>query len=90
MNERLSSGQLQAEKAVDWLYFLYLCVCAHIIISVRGKVMQSIRIQSCANFFLSPLDTSSIWQVRKQAGPSPLGMQYKSKIRKRNYTYKIL
>lgn len=30
--------------------------------------MQFIRIQSCANFFLSPLDTSSIWQVRKWIG----------------------
>lgn len=31
MSERLSSGQLQSEKAVDWLYFLYLCLCLHII-----------------------------------------------------------
>lgn len=36
MNGRLSSGQLQSEKAVDWLYFLYLCVYVHIIISVQG------------------------------------------------------
>lgn len=32
------------------------------------KVRQSLQIQSCTNFFLSPSDASSIWQVRKWIG----------------------
>lgn len=70
MNERLSSGQLQSEKACGLAVFpVPMRVCPYYYLGPRSlKVMQFIQIQSCANFFLSPLDTSSIWQVRKWIG----------------------
>lgn len=60
MNERqrlpVSSGlkRLWSEKALVWLYFLYLRVWVHIFESGSLKVMQSVQVWSCANFFLSP------------------------------------
>lgn len=100
MNERqrlpVSSGlkRLWSEKALVWLYFLYLRVWVHIFESGSLKVMQSVQVWSCANFFLSPqmpppFGRSSYGGLESIA-PPPKKQDMQQKIKKKLYIQSAL